>query len=359
MAEYSKLATGQVVSTLTGGPTTVVLPFVPQLIRISNQTRVLAGTGVSEAWWYKDDGAAAAYLNTLTAGVPTTTYVTTGGFSTFQGALALQYGPQVQIASITKASPAVVTTATPHGLVSGNFVILQGLYQSPTTGMPQIATIPFAVTVTSATTFTINWNTNQSNYTALSGSPAGAYVRQILYPVLYAPGVSVVSALTLGSTTTVTTAAPSNFVVGQEVAFSIPAIWGTTQLNPLPNNITPGSPVYGFVTGFSNPLTFTVNINSTGYTAFNTNPTVAQAIGLSFPLVYAVGDANSGSLLPNFVAPSFYNGTSQTLTPSINGPAVAGAFCNNTSQGFIIGSAISGTTGDIIDWEAIFLDYSV
>lgn len=359
MAEYSKLATGQVLSALTGGPTTVVLPFVPQLIRISNQTRILAGAGVSEAWWFKDDGQGAAYLNTLTAGVPTTTYITTGGFSTFQGALALQYGPQLQIASISKANPALVTTAAPHGLVSGNVVILQGLYQSPTTGMPQIATIPFVVTVTGATTFTIPWNTNQSNYTALAASPAGAFVRQVLYPALYAPGVDVISSITLGATTTIVTAAPSNFVVGQEVAFHIPAIWGTTQLNTLPNNIIPGSPIYGFVTAVTNSTTFVVNINSTGFTAFNTNPTVAQAVGLSFPLVAAVGDANSGSLLPNFVAPSFYNGTGTALVPSINGPAVSGAFCNNTSQGFIIGAAVSGTTGDVIDWQAFLLDFSV
>lgn len=350
MAEYSKLAAGQVVS--AGGPTAVVLPFQPQLIRISNQTRVLAGSGVYQAWWYLDDGQGAAYVNTANV----LSYVTVGGFSTFQGALALQYGPQLQIASISKANPALVTTAAPHGLVSGNVVILQGLYQSPTTGMPQIATIPFVVTVTGASTFTIPWNTNQSNYTALAASPAGAFVRQVLFPALYAPGVSVVSALALGASTTVTTAEPHNYVVGQEVAFSIPAVWGTVQLNALPNNVVPGSPVYYFVTQVLSANQFVVNANSSAFTAFNSNPTVAQAIGLSFPLVYAVGDANSGSLLPNFQSPRFFNGSSLLQVPSINGPAVAGAFVNNTSQGFIIGAAVAGTAADVIDWEAVYLD---
>ena len=55
------------------------------------------------------------------------------------------------------------------------------------------------------------------------------------------------SALTLASTTTVTTTMYHNFVVGQEVAFRIPSQWGTSQLNSLPNVIIPGSQIYGYV----------------------------------------------------------------------------------------------------------------
>jgi hypothetical protein len=47
---------------------------------------------------------------------------------------------------------------------------------------------------------------------------------------------------------------------------------------------------------------------------------------------------------------------SATRTPSINGPAIAGAFVNNTNQGFIIGSAVAGTAADIIFWRAILSD---
>src|SRR5690606_38044134 len=110
-----------------------------------------------------------------------------------------------------------------------------GLFQSSTTGMPQICGMPFVVTVSDATTFTIPWDTNQSNYTALSGNPTGAFVKKVLNPYLYVPGVSFISALSVGATTTVTTTTPHNLVVGQEVAFRIPQSYGTVQLNSLPN----------------------------------------------------------------------------------------------------------------------------
>lgn len=360
MAEYSRLASGQVAS--TGGSTSVILPFIPNFIEISNSTRTTAASGVTRAWWMTDMGQGAAFYTTTAAGpADGTSFVaaaTGGGFSTFQGGIALQYGAAIAISGITKANPAVVTTASNHGLVSGNVVIFQGLFQSATTGMPQIAGIPFVVTVTGATTFTIPWNTNQSNYTALSGSPAGAQVKKVLYPNLYAPGLSFVSAITTGATTTIVTTAPSNFSVGQEVAFRIPATYGTVELNSLPNVLLPGSPVYGFVTSVTNSTTFVININSVGYTAFATNQTVAQATagGLTFPQVLAVGDANSGSLLSNYNSPSFYNGTGTAAVSSINGPAVAGAFSNNTSQGFIIGATIAGTAADVIYWRAYLHD---
>jgi hypothetical protein len=270
--------------------------------------------------------------------------------------------------SINKANPAQITTNSAHGLTTGQVVIFQNLYQTSTTGMPQIDGIPFVITVTGATTFTIPWNTNQSNYTAFntatSTNNVGSF-KQVLYPFLYAPGVNIISALTLAATTTVVTTSPHNFVQGQEVAFRIPTAWGTTQLNSLPDLLIPGSPIYGYVTSVTNSTTFVVNINSTGYTAFATNPTVASVPGLTFPQVLAVGDVNTGGVQ--------YSGATIGLYPppivngfnTINGPAIQGAFVNNTSQGFIIGagattndasSVLVGASSNVIYWEAFAHD---
>jgi len=360
MAEYSRLASGTVTSVLTSAPTSVVLPFVPNFIEIYNSTRAAAASGVTRAWWTTNMGQGAAFLVTTAAGpADGTSFIssaTGGGFSTFQGGTALQFGPLLSISGITKASPAVVTTTAAHGLVSGNVVMFQGLFQSSTTGMPQICGMPFVVTVTGATTFTIPWNTNQSNYTALSGSPSGAFVKKLSFPNLYAPGVGFISALTLSSTTTVTTTSPTNFQVGQEVAFRIPSTWGTVELNSLPNTSIPGSPIYGYVTSVSSSTAFVVNIVSTGYTAFNSNPSVASVQGLTFPQVVAVGDNNSGSNQFGYNSPAFFNGTGTAVVNSINGPALAGSFSNNTSMGFTIGGSISGTTADSIFWRAYLHD---
>lgn len=368
MAEYSRLASGQVVSALTGAPTSVILPFIPNYIEISNATRAAAASGVTRAWWETDMGQGAAFVVTTGAGpADGTSFIssaTGGGFSTFQAGLGQQFGPKLAIASITKsATIPLVTTTGNHNLVTGNVVVFQNLYQSPTTGMQQIAGIPFVVTVTGATTFTIQFNNSGSNYTALSGSPAGATVMQVLYPNLYAPNVGFVGFVTLGATTTIQTTAPTNIQVGQEIAFRIPSVWGPTQLNSLPNVQIPGSPIYGYVISVTNSTTFVVNINSNSFTAFNSNQPFASFPGENFPQVVAVGDVNSGGTAFSggalYPSPQFYNGFGPGLVSSINGPAILGAFANNTSMGFIIGGSISGTTSDVIFWRAYAHDLNL
>lgn len=370
MAEYSKIARGSFTS--TGAAKAIYLPFKPNIIRMTNYTAAAtpAQNGVPFANWDVGMGQGYGIIQAFNATpVLTTDNMTSGGFSTFSAGQALQFGAQIQISGITKASPAVVTTGSAHGYSSGDVVIFQGLKQSSTTGMQQIAGIPFSITVTGTTTFTIPWNTNQSNYTALSGSPSGAYVKKVLYPFLYAPGVSVISALTLSTTTTVDTASAHNFVVGQKVGFYIPAEYDTIELNPLPNSTIPGSPVYGHVISVTDYNTVVVDIDSSSYTSFDSNQTFASvASGLDFPQIFAVGDVNSGGTAissgsalypPPYITPISAN------VSSINGPAISGAFFNNSRQGFTIGAGagvtltstvLVGASSDVIFWEAILSD---
>lgn len=374
MAEYSRLAKGRVLS--AGGTTLVSLPFVPDYVEMINYTaaNTPATAGVPFAYWDKNMGQGFAVYQTFNATpVLTTNVAVTGGITSLSAGQMLQYGPALAIASVTKdAAAPVVTTSANHGLVSGNVVILQGLYQSATTGMPQICGIPFVVTVTGATTFTIAWNTNQSNYTAyiLSGpATSAATLKQVLYPALYVPGEAVIAVISLsgaGSTpatsTDITTTAPHNFQVGQEVAFRITAPWGTTQLNSLPNTTIPGSPVYGFVTAVLSSTSIRVNITSSSFTAFNSNQTVASVPGLKFPQVLAVGDVNMGfganSSAPAYPSPTVYSGYSTTASATQGSPAILGAYINATFQGFTIGATIAGAATNVLYWRAFLHDYS-
>ena len=372
MTEYSRMVKGSFTS--TGAAKVINLPFKPDAVEMWNYSSfgTPANHGVPYAYWDVNMGQGFAVENVFNATpVLTTDIVTANGFSTFEAGQLLQYGPQIQITGITKADPAVVTTAT-HGLKSGDVVILTGLEQSATTGMQQIAGIPFTVTVTGATTFTIPWNTNQSNYTALSGSPSGAYIRKVLYPYLYFPGVSYISAITTGTTTTIDTTHAHNLVVGQEVAFRIPTEWGTYQLNSLPNTTIPGSPIYGYVVSVTDYNTVVVNINSTSYTAFNSNQTFANFPGQFFPQMVAVGDVNTGGVQlssgSQLYPPPYSVQIGTTRVNTINGPAVQGAYVNNTSQGFIIGAGVGtndassvlvGANGNVIYWRAFLHDMSV
>jgi hypothetical protein len=386
MAEYSRLAKGNF--TATGTQAIITLPFLPDYVELWNYSNIkTASTHVTtRAWWDAKlfDGSNNPTMLEIYSGSSTSTVydIITGsssspGISAFQGALSLQYGPIYQHTgstdfSISKASAAVVTTTTNHGLNTGDVVVFSNLSQTSTTGMQQIAGIPFAVTRTGAMTFTINWNTNQSNYTAFntatSTNNVGSY-KKVLYPALYLPEDNVISNITTGATTTVSTTMQHNFQVGQEVAFRIPTAWGPTQLNSLPNNVVPGSPIYGYVVSVTDFQNFVVNINSTAATAFNSNQPFASVPGQTFAQIVPVGDINTGGVQissgSQLYPPPQFSYASKNDSSTINGPAIIGSFINNTSQGFIIGSGTAATdgtatmiaNGNIIYWHAYAHDF--
>lgn len=381
MAEYSRIAKGNFVA--TSGSKVINLPFVPDFVEVWNYTnfKTPADHGVVRAFWDNRllDGANNPTMIELFNSTPvlTTDVILTNGISAFQGALLLQFGPVYQHTgstdfAINKASSAQITTTTNHNLQTGDVVIFSNLAQTATTGMNQIAGIPFMVTRTGATTFTINWNTNQSNYTAFntasSTNNVGSF-KKVLYPDLYLPNDNFISALTLGATTTVSTTAQHQMQVGQEVAFRIPSTWGTIQLNSLPNLVIPGSPVYGYVVSVTDVQNYVVNINSSAFTAFNSNQAFTSS-GRTFAQVVAVGDVNSGGVQISSGSPLYpspqYSVVTYNDSSTINGPAIVGSFVNNTRQGFVIGSGAANTdtsavimaSTNIIYWRAYLSDYA-
>ena len=372
MTEYSRMAKGSFAVAASPVIQVINLPFQPTKVVLRNQTAYTspAQNAVTQAWWDNSMAAGTALIEYIeSAGSPwivAVDSVTSGGISTFSNGLALQLGAQLQVASTTKATR-TITTASPHGLSTGDVVILEGMYQSSTTGVPQLSNIPWTITVTGATTFTINFNFNQSNYTDLSASPTGAFVRKVLAPYLYLPGVDYITAIDLsGTNVKVTTSTSHNYVVGQEIAFRIPSAFGSTQLNALPNSTIPGSPIYFYVSSIQSNVQFTCTALSAGVSAFTSNIAVASVPGLTWAQVVAVGDVNSGgaafsggNLYPSPSFPTFSGGAA-----TINGPAISGSFVNNTNQGFVIGlgvgvvdsSALLLTASSTYSWEAYYFD---
>lgn len=390
MTEYSRMAKGYyTVTTGTLGSVApaakiINLPFKPDFVEIRNLTQwaTPAQHGIPYAWWDANVTPvtiSAVQYDTFVNVFNATPVLTTdsvrvgGGISAFSAGQMLQFGPTKQVVASTKGTTTSFQV-TAHGYSVGDVVIFEGLYQSSTTGMPQMNGIPFTViTVTDANNFIVSWDSsNATYYTNLSASPASAKVKKILYPYIYFPGTSFIRAITLGTTTTIDTTDAHNFVVGQEVAFRIPSAWGTVELNSLPNNLTPGAPAYGYVIAVTDFDTVVVNIDSSAYTAFNVNQTVASVPGLSYPQIVAVGDVNTGGVQissgSQLYPPPYYSPIGTTRVNTINGPGIQGAFVNNTSQGFIIGNGASrtdtsswlgGSTNDVIEWTAYLHDMNV
>ncbi len=349
MTEYNKFAEGYftVPSTLNKF---ISLPFLPNTFQIWNKTQWGAAptgsTPIATAEYaigFKEDAPGTYYAYGAVASSSSAaldaTKGTTGGFS-FINAGTYQYGPTLTISSITQANPAVVTTSTAHNLVTGNAVLIYG-----TTGMLQVSGVVYTVTVTGADTFTIDVNSN-----GFAAAASAGFCKQVLYPDLYTPFGCAITAIGTGTTTTVTTAVNHSFVVGQEVFFVIPQVqgsitsWGTTQLDTFLYNTQNVIPQQAYVTAVS-ANTVTVNVNSTGFTAF-AYPTSAQAaLGYTYPQILAIGDQNSGATNATNPLP--------VVPPAITIP---GAYAANTRLGVLIGSSVLPQDSDVIRWRATYPD---
>lgn len=109
--------------------------------------------------------------------------------------------------------------------------------------------------------------------------PTPAYQNLPIDAQFYIPGRFVISAVTLGVTTTITTSLDHNYVIGQEVRLIIPPSFGCRQLNESK----------GFVLSIPNLNQVNVSIDSSmNVDAFiaSTASTVAQ--------ILAIGDVNTG-----------------------------------------------------------------
>jgi len=357
MTEYNKIIRGNFTS--TGVAKFLSLPMVPDTIEVWNETKYATTTnhiGIS-GMGFAESAAGTGYITASNGTANVGVIVTSGGFS-FISAGTYQYGPTFTITGIV-ASTGVVTTSAPHGYSVGDTVLLYG-----TTGMLQIAGTTTTITaVGSTTTFTIG-NIPTAGFAA---NATAGFVKKVLYPDLYVPFGNIITGITTGTTTTISTSVNHSFVVGQEVFFVIPQttfvnttpVWGTTQLDSLSVVTTTGVPQQAYIVSITNANTFVVNVNSTGFGAF-TYPTSAEAaLGITFPQVLAIGDQNTGYVIGTQIP---IQPTGQTYTNTLYPKAITipGAYLPNTRQGVIVGIG-DGTTvihasGDVIAWRAIFPD---
>jgi hypothetical protein len=119
-------------------------------------------------------------------------------------------------------------------------------------------------------------------------------------PQYYEPSRFVISALTLGIVTNITTSVPHNYVVGQQIRVLIPPFYGTYQI----------SGQQGYVISVPSSTQVIVDINSSGANAFVSSP----SYGPTQPQIVAIGDVNSGVINSNgrkgngtFIPGSFIN----------------------------------------------------
>ncbi len=108
--------------------------------------------------------------------------------------------------------------------------------------------------------------------------PIPAYSNVPIEPQFYQPSRFVITGITLGVTTIVTTSVDINYVIGQLCRLIIPPQYGCRQLNE----------VSGYVLSIPTSNSVELNIYSLGGDAFKTSTTPNQ------PQILAIGDINTG-----------------------------------------------------------------
>ncbi len=119
--------------------------------------------------------------------------------------------------------------------------------------------------------------------------PTPPYSNPPIQPQFYQPKAFVISAISLGVTTTVTTTLDMDYVIGQLVRLIIPPKYGSRGLN--------GSTAY--VISIPNTNQVTLALDSNGVNPFIPSPTFLPFDSKTLPQILPVGDVNTGAINSN------------------------------------------------------------
>lgn len=277
----------------------------------SNWNSVANPGVVKSAFAYSDTPAGSAYavINTNGAATNQDIYFTSGGFSFYDASNPPVY-PTVAITSVSQAAAAVVTTSAVHNLLTGDYVRFQNV-----TGMHQLDTLVFQVTVLSTTTFSITLDTS-----AFATAGSGGKILQLsqLNPMF--PRNLLITSITQATNAVVTTSfdhgiripAPGVGVYAF-LTFTITSPYGMVQLN---------DKLVKVLSVTANTLT--LDLDTTGFTAF------------AYP--------TAGTVIVDNTPPQ--------ATPSGEIGQLFNAATNTSQYGILLGASIVGASGVYVNWEA-------
>lgn len=147
---------------------------------------------------------------------------------------------------------------------------------------------------------------------ATISGPIALYANVPIHAEYYQPSRFVISAISLGSTTTITTSTDHNYVVGQYVRLLIPVLYGAQQLNK----------ISALVISIPSSTQVVLDIDSLSANSFIANPLTAIITGATQanPCVLT---ANNSFLRGNLVSMANVGGMTQLNGPTFNITAVS------------------------------------
>lgn len=307
---------------------------------------------VIEWWWEKSlgNGYAKGILQSSEGSTPQlpamTSYVlpATGttavdAISCYDTANPPTYAALTATAITGNAGTFVVSMSNTGTIAVGDYVRLYGV-----TGEQQISTYPFQVTaVTVNTSITLGYMAS-SGITFAADATAAQVVKYI--PNKMYPRLKYIANITQAAQAVVYFTATNDFTVGEIVSFRIPSQYGMTQLNNKTARVLA-------VTNSSTVSSITLDLNTTGYTAFAFPTSATAAAGVS----PAICVPSSSGVVPISAA-----NTSPVQPPGTN---LLDSFDNRNVRIIRFGSALWGVSShtpannDVWMWQAFkYSNYS-
>lgn len=350
----------------------IAIPSGADWVKVVNYTRSGTVGGANafgmEYYWQRGMAAGTGQVKFYSNGsaIINGDNLLTGGFTLYDpsgqtnGALPL-LSASVVTTAITNATRPVVSTGSTAGIAVGTIVRL-ATQSGDTQLAADVVGIDFVVgAVTANVSFTLLTAAN-----ALANAPGlttgTGHYRIVNYNQLYYPRNRTIVNITQAVNANVGVSIPHGLTPGQEVRFNIPAVSGMIELNPnILNNYYPtNSSSSAYVVSVVDDYNFTINIDTTAYTAFSF-PTVAQQPS-TFPQVIpfgidtAVALASTGSQVPTIAGQQIFNTQTGILADATVNTGIIGMILGTGGDGDISAAAITGpagsVAGDVVYWVA-------
>lgn len=316
--------------TSDGAGKKINLPASADYMEVFNLTKLAAvnPNAVTISRWYGQAFGAAASpagggVKTVKTTADLTSTYSSGGFTYVTVAPQIEAQAANAITAITAANPAVVSQVNSYS--DGDIVYLYG-----TTGMLQIAGMPFQISSSSGAGYTL-LGLNASGFAA----PATAgYTRRVSKYAAVDPQFLYITAISKAAQAVVTLSVDPDpyYVVGNKLHFSVPSSFGMTQMDQLTGTI---------VDVDSATYSVTVDIDSSAFDTFAFPASSASPTARLFATVSPAGSQTSYD--PNTGV--------QTGYEFIKTPFHTGQF---TPYMYLAGGSNSpaGASNDVINWVA-------
>lgn len=285
-----------------------------------------------EWFWYRSmgQGVARGIVQTSDASNPAmiARVITADGITTYDTASPPTFAGLATTA-ITDNDPAVCTMADTGTISVGDIVRLTG-----TTGMLQVAGYDVQVeAVTNDTSITLMLNANAFAAAATAGT-----VTKIIPNRMY-PRYRFINSISQAAQAVVTFTVNNDFTPGEIVSFRVSSDFGMDEINYVSARVLS-------VTNDSTNSSITIDLDTTGYTAFAFPTSAAAAAGVSPAVCVPSGSG---------VVPDASNTSIPQQPPGTN---LRAAFDNRNTRVINLGASLftDGNTGDVWQWQAYKYD---